>query len=140
MPPASPTARTLATLRAMDYLAEKVEQRLPIPGRFVTRDFGGFGDILAAHPGRGILLVQATSRPNVNARINKITLADLPGKSPKHPAMRMNPVRLNVIRWLAAGGRAEVWGWYKKGSRWNYRRVLFFLPDGALAWKDEEPT
>lgn len=132
----SPTARTVQTLRASGWIADRVEQRLPIPGgRPVTKDAFGFGDVLAAHPMYGTLLVQATSRPNVNARITKATRAD------GADGVRPNPIRLNLLTWLRAGGRFEVWGWFKDKTtrRWSYRRVTVrWASDGDLAWNDVE--
>ena len=120
---ASPTARTMAQLRLEGWIAEKVEQRLPIPGRFVTRDMGGFGDILAWKPGEGILAVQATSASNV-------------------PAHAVKAAGLKTLRpWLEAGGRFEIWGWAKYGARgerklWGRRRVVYQLECGALLTHD----
>lgn len=143
---ATPTARSIQTLRSMGFLADKVEQRLPIPGgRPVTRDAFGFGDILACHPQGGILLVQATSRPNVNHRVTKVTADQILGKSKAqgNPALRPNPVRLNLLAWLRAGGRFEVWGWdngIPRGEtrrRWRCRRIVFGYNDTGLGWTEE---
>jgi hypothetical protein len=69
----SPTQRTLKYLRDRGYTAEKVEQRLPIPGKFITRDFLGFIDYIAIRPGSDETVgVQITSASNVSAHLKKI--------------------------------------------------------------------
>src|SRR5215475_9742757 len=60
----TPMQRTLKEMRDRGYLAEKVEQRLPIPGKFVTRDFLNFIDIIAVGSVNGsfrIIGIQTTS-------------------------------------------------------------------------------
>lgn len=117
----SPTARTLKALRDAGWTAEKVEQRLPIPGRYVTRDMGGFADGISWKPGLGILAWNATSGANVAAHVNKYN--DEPGK---------------LRDWLLAGGQFQIWGWRLAGARgerktWQVRRVGFQVdPAGRL--------
>ena len=98
----SPTQLTLRALRADGWLCEVVERWNPHAR--VRNDLWGFVDVLALKDGV-TLGVQATSASNVAARINKI--AD----HPNLPAVR------------DAGWRLEVWGWAKKGSRWQARKV-----------------
>lgn len=93
----SPTARTLAKLRAEGWNAWIVEKWNP--HAHVRVDLGGFGDVLAWAPGRGILAVQATSGSNVSARLAKIAALDA-AKS-----------------WVLSPARLEVWGWRKVGKR-----------------------
>jgi hypothetical protein len=100
----TPTARSLALLRERGFLVARVEQRLPIPGKFVTRDCYGFGDLLIAGPDDGngfrfIALVQVTSTSNLSAREKKIRLL---------PEAR---------KWLVYGGAILLHGWSKKGKR-----------------------
>lgn len=107
----TPTARSLALLRERGFLVAKVEQRLPIPGKFVTRDCFGFGDLLIAGESRGIekdgrwlgagfvALVQVTSTGNMSAREKKI---------------RALP---EAKRWLETGAGILLQGWSKKGKR-----------------------
>lgn len=90
----SPTARTLALLRSQGYHADVVEKWLP--GGRVRRDWGGWGDVLAAGD-RGILMVQATTKPHISDRVRKAVSL------------------LSLVKWLRGGGRAEVWGWYCTG-------------------------
>ena len=105
----SPTARTLIHLRRRGYTADPVERFVAgagAQGRGIRRDWGRFGDVLACHPGRReILIVQATSRPNVGARL---------AKSRAQPAL---------AAWLAAGGRFEVHGWALRRGRWHVKVV-----------------
>jgi hypothetical protein len=67
----SPTQRSLAYLRKLGYLAEKVEQRLPIPDRFVTRDLFNFIDLIAID-GKRIIGVQTTTMANASKHRTKI--------------------------------------------------------------------
>lgn len=99
-----PTARSLKLLRERGYRAEVVEKRLPIPGKYVTRDLFNIGDILAIRAGE-VLLVQTTSGSNVAARIAKIAAADAT------PDVR------------AAGIAIHVHGWRKLKAGWECREV-----------------
>ena len=97
---------------SLDYLAKAgytcqiVEKRLPIPGRYVTQDCFGFGDILCygqapeQNDGRVcIALVQTTSWDHYNERYRKIMA------NPHYKA------------WKRAGGRIFLHGWGDKGLR-----------------------
>lgn len=106
----TPTARSLALLRERGFLVAKVEQRLPIPGKFVTRDCFGFGDLLIAGYERHkagfenlavsiIALVQVTSTSNLAARERKIRGLQ------------------KAADWLRIGGIILLHGWSKKGKR-----------------------
>ncbi len=86
-------------LRQQGFIVAKVEQRLPIPGMFVTRDAFNFGDLLIAKEGYGIALVQTTSRANLNARVHKAKLIP------------------EFASWIAAGGKVIWHGWSKRGAR-----------------------
>jgi hypothetical protein len=101
----TPTARTLAELRARGYTAEVVEQIIRIPGRngqpprVFRRDLYGFGDVLAFKLGEPVLIVQAcitSDQANRLAKIRNTATARL---------------------WLVAGNRIAVWGWAKRGPR-----------------------
>lgn len=94
-------------LSDLGFACAKVEQRLPIPGRFVTRDAFGILDILAMKVGSPILGVQVTSRSNVNSRMNKAL------------------AKGSAIQWVACGGRFEVWGYSPTG-----KRAVRLLPTG----------
>jgi hypothetical protein len=101
----SPTARTLALLRRQGFqLAAAVERW--IPGANVRKDLFGVADVLAVHPrDRLFLLVQATSADHVAHRLRKVR------------------ARPDLALWLKAGGRFEVWGWFKRAGRWKAKRV-----------------
>lgn len=112
----TPTARTLAKLRADGWTAQVVEKWNP---HSRTRlDLFGIIDVLACHPDAGILGVQATSGSNASARVKKA----------------MDEPRLQT--WLRSGGRFEVWSWAKQGARgkrktWTLRWQPIALKDFA---------
>lgn len=94
----TPTQRTLTLLRSAGYLVAVVERFNQFAG--VRQDVYGFGDLLACRATTTeIVLVQATSTPNVNARVKKIRAL------PAH------------AEWLGAGGRILVIGWAKRGAK-----------------------
>lgn len=105
----TPTARTLATLRADGWTAEVVERWNPHAR--VRHDLFNIADILAVR-GRETLAVQVTAGSGVSARVRKLTA------SPALPLL------------AAAGWRVEVHGWRKvkvrrggRASRWQCRIV-----------------
>jgi hypothetical protein len=105
----SPTARTLKLLREEGWTAQVVE-RWNAYATIRVDLFGGI-DIVAIHPVRGILGVQACAVSSQSARMAKL-LAE--------PKLR---------EWVAAGGRLEVWGWGKRkvkrggtATRWEVTR------------------
>ncbi len=99
----SPTARTLTVLRRLGYLPAIVERW--IPGANVRRDLYGCIDIVAIQANEhGVLGIQATSLPNISARLKKAKAL---------PALEI---------WLLAGNRFEVWGW--RGSEVKRVSVL----------------
>ena len=120
----SPTQRTLAKLRAEGWTAFVVE-RWNAYAR-IRQDLGGFGDVIAwSGDERGVLIVQATSGPNVAARITKIEGLEA------------------AKAWLlTAGASLEVWGWRKAGERgarktWQVRRVSLGLGEGGAVTCEE---
>ncbi|MCE9532547.1 MAG: hypothetical protein K8T89_15725 [Planctomycetes bacterium] len=75
---------------------------------------------MAADPiGKQVWLIQCTSLPNLSSRVKKlrglIVMADL----------------------LRAGIRCEAWGWYRRGDRWQVKRVS--IEPGTLQPIDVEP-
>jgi hypothetical protein len=100
----SPTARSVEELRKRGYpLVDVVEKR--IPGCFITRDLWNIVDIIAVSE-TDILGVQATSGPNVAARVAKIAESEA----------------LPIV--LKAGIRIAVWGWRKGADgHWVLREV-----------------
>ncbi len=106
----TPTARTLNLLRAEGWTCQVVESW--IPRLNIRRDLFGVADVLAVKPGESaVLLIQCTSTPNVASRF---------GKAKAEPRLRT---------WLACGQRFEVWGWDKRGGRWECRRIPLVLDD-----------
>lgn len=104
----SPTARTLAALRAQDYMAQVVERWCPHSRRRI--DLFGFVDVLAVSAEGETLAIQCTSSGGVAARRTKITEAC------DEAAQR--------ILWA---WNIQVWGWGKladgrvRASRWSLR-------------------
>ena len=99
----SPTARTLQLLRRLGYHAEPVERWLP--GARVRKDLLGCIDVLGLRPGSPVFGVQCTSDDHTAARLKKAVAL---------PQLRT---------WLACGCAFEVWGWHRRGGRWQVRRV-----------------
>ena len=124
---ATPTQRTLVKARQDGYAAAVVERWGPVSrkqpdGTYKIVPYGkrhdlfGAIDIVCIHPGVGILGVQATSRSNHNARMNK--------------AKAIPEIKL----WLESGGKFEVWSWAKTGLRgkrklWRVKREVLKLED-----------
>lgn len=101
----TPTARTLKELKELGFEADSVERWYG--GKH--HDLLGCLDIVACREGIGILGIQTTTGSNHAARRKKM-LAE--------PRLRA---------WFAAGGRAEIWSWSKRGGRderklWQLRR------------------
>jgi hypothetical protein len=88
----TPTARTLAYLRAAGFQCAVVERWLPHAN--VRSDLWHFADVIACHPAeKVILLVQTTTAGHLAHRLAK-------AKS-----------RPELQDWLAAGGRFVLHGW-----------------------------
>ena len=98
----TPTARTLTRLRDLGYHADVVERWLPRAN--VRRDLFGCIDVVAVHPhDRVILGVQATTAAHVAHRL---------AKARGQPAL---------AAWLRSGGQFQVWGWCRRGRRWEVK-------------------
>lgn len=115
-----PTQRTVAYLRKNGWTVGIVE-RWNSHAK-IRQDLFGFVDLIAYAPDGGILAIQATSTPNMSARVKKI-LAE--------------PLRGRARGWLEAGGRLEVWGFGlrgKAGKRKTYqlRRLIGHFVDNEL--------
>jgi hypothetical protein len=114
---ASPTARTLAQLRASGVLAAVVERWVAQARRRV--DLFGFVDIVGIEQGKvGVLGVQATTTENISHRLDKL-------RAECAMAMRL---------WLEAGNRLEIHGWAKQGPRGA--RKLWTLTVRAVSVSD----
>jgi hypothetical protein len=115
------TPLSMKLLRDRGYIVERVEQRLPIPGMFVTRDFANFADLIAfragkeeTHPGlrrAGIL--------GIRGEILAVQVTDA-----SHLAVRSKKVREEPMarEWLLAGGKIMLHGW--NGSALTEREVM----------------
>ena len=120
----SPTSRTLKRLRADGWTAA-VTERWNHYAR-IRQDLFGFIDVLAIHPERGTLAVQATSGSNLSARVAKIATEP------------------RALTWLYAGRghhMIEVWAWRKlkvkrggKAVRWVPKTLRITL--GELIHKE----
>jgi hypothetical protein len=98
----TPTARTLAYCKSHGMLACVVERYVAPFGRPFGHRVDAFGwmDILVLDGQPGALGVQATDGTSVHHRVAK-----------------MRVERSAAVRaWLAAGNRAQVWAWSKKGG------------------------
>lgn len=112
----TPTQRTLKALRAAGLTCGIVERFNPHVGPHgIRQDLFGWIDIIAISPDRGIIGVQSTGQ-------------DFAGHRRKMLEERAD----EVLGWLAAGGRAELWGWRKvkvkrggKAMVWRPRVEVF---------------
>lgn len=137
-----PTQRSLELLRRSGWRVCVVEQKVHIPGKGpfvkVTRDAFGFGDLLAIREGiPGAFMVQVTVRSHTNDHITKVMDDTMETRKGERVP---NKIRDNLIVWLRAGNRFEIYGWFKKKEVWTYRRTIFdYHGNHTLAWRDEEP-
>ncbi len=98
----SPTQRSLAALRERGYLCQIVEHWNPWAKQ--RKDLFNIGDILAIREGE-TLLVQTTTRGNVQARVKKIAECE----------------HLPAI--LRAGWKIEIHGWGKLKEGWTCKVI-----------------
>lgn len=102
----SPTARSLAHLKALGYTAKVVERWNPFA--HIRQDLFG-ADILALKAGYKVLAVQCTSGSNHSARKTKLVGSGF------------------IPLWTQSGAVLEIWSWKKAGPRgkrktWTLRR------------------
>lgn len=113
--PISTTAMALAECRKRGWDADKVEQRLP--RCFITRDLFGCIDIVALGEGT-IIGLQVTG-----------------GQAGNHAARRAKAIaEPRLRRWLAAGGRFEVWSYALRGAKG--KRKLYTLREDPVTLAD----
>lgn len=99
----SPKQRSRELMEAAGYHVENGEHYSSFSRRY--HDLFGFADLLCVHKETGDqILVQATTRTNVSARVNKIATHE----------------NLPIVRKANYG--IEVHGWFKKDNRWQVRR------------------
>ena len=104
--------RSMKYFRDRGFMVAKVEQQLPIPGKFTKRDCYGIGDLLVCKPGWGIALVQVTGANNIEEHHATAMAAMTTLKIDC-----MNFVVLNLEHWLSCGGRFIIHGWKKRGPK-----------------------
>jgi hypothetical protein len=93
----SPTVLSLQLLRKEGYTAEVVEKW--ISQARIRKDLFGIIDILAIKEGEyGVLGIQTTSTPNMNARLKKASL------------------NKKLLTWYKCGNKFQVWGWQKENG------------------------
>lgn len=92
----TPTQRTLAECKRRNWTAAVVERWNPHARK--RHDLFGVIDLVCL-TGQGILGIQATSGTNHSARVQKA---------------KAEP---RLAKWIADGGRFEVWSWAKRGPR-----------------------
>jgi len=122
----TPTQRTLRELRNQGRLVDVVERWTPIPtlpSKGIRRDLFGFIDLIALDPRRGIIGIQSFGS-SFSEHIRKIMDSEITD---------------NVIEWLKADGKLELWGWRKvklkrggKALRWQPRIREITLEDFDL--------
>ena len=95
----SPTARTLEWLRKEGFDADVSEKWNHITKQ--RRDLFNCLDIVALHPEKGIIGIQATSASNMSARLHKI----------------QDETQTKARAWLKAGGKFWIVGWSQKVVR-----------------------
>lgn len=116
---ASPTSRTLDTLRKMGATAQVVEKWVPRAN--IRVDLFGFIDIVALtdhmiEGAFGIIGIQACSGTDHAKRRAKIM------------------AETRAVTWLKLGGKIQLWSWAKKGGRgkrklWQARVETIALSD-----------
>jgi hypothetical protein len=106
----TPMSLTLNHLRRHGFVADVVERWLPHTNR--RRDLFGFIDLVAVDRREpGIVGIQATTLPNVAARL---------GKARSRP---------ELSAWLKAGGRFEIWGWVRRLGGWEVKIIVVRAED-----------
>ena len=118
----SPTARTLAALRASGWVADVVERWIGGGGFKVRKACFGLGDILAYLPDTaGVLLIQACAATDLRRRVAKLCGVD------------------EAVSWLRPGGerRLEGWSWRIGGAvgvrkLWSATVVPLSAQDGRV--------
>lgn len=105
----TPTARSLAYLRRLGFIADVCERW--IPGACIRRDLFGLFDIVAVDSTDRIFMIQATTRNHIAHRLKK---------------MEASPMLAQILR---AGVLVEVWGWgqARAGKKWTVKRTPLIL-------------
>jgi len=101
----TPTQRTLAKLKALEYRAGIVERF--IAPRKIRIDLFNIIDIVAIKPGE-ILGVQSTGS-DFSGHWNKLTIEKAQ----------------ESLDWIRAGGKLELWGWRKLKAKRGGKRMIW---------------
>jgi hypothetical protein len=109
--------QTIRELKGLGYYPETVEKWIPVIKH--RKDFLGCFDVLGLKAREPILAVQTTSLNGYSSHVKK--LAD-------------NPL---LVLWLETGNEAELWSWSKEGTRWVYRRTVFWLEGSGVLFSDQ---
>lgn len=115
---ATPTSRTLAYCKNQDWACGVVERFSPFSN--TRHDLFGCIDMIALDDRPGVLGIQATSTPNVSARVKK------------------SMDQKELLTFLMKGNRFQVWGWkgyrvkrkdgqWKKNKEWRLKRIEIIL-------------
>lgn len=123
--------KTIAQVKKWGGISDRCDRFINIPGMAspIHKDLFGFGDRIALIPEWPITAIQYTSIDNMVARFRKIK-----GDPKVYDA---------AVRWLAAGGRIEVWGWGKRGPQgqrklWTLKRWRIVLDIDGTTMAFEE--
>lgn len=96
----SPNARTRAYYERLGCMAAIVEVHSPFPKPFGKKhDMHGIFDLFVLKRGGEAWGIQATSTPNMSARVHKLYASE------------------RYAEWIELGGKAAVVGWSKTGER-----------------------
>lgn len=110
----SPTARTLQELRKQGYMVGIVERFNRFGGKFgVRQDLYNLFDLMACKEGFGIVGVQCGTGSGHQAHKRKI----------------IEEHKENTKKWLASGGRIQIWSWRKLkkkrgGKAFKYEPII----------------
>jgi hypothetical protein len=108
------TTLAIEILEGLGCVADVVERRV---GHRLTRDFLGFGDVIAVPPqGTGVLVLQVTSPSNISARLKKVL-----------------SLHRNVLPVIEAQNWVEIWGVTQEGG--ISARSIYIGDDGKLQYK-----
>lgn len=126
---AGPMEECMIEMRGLGFRVCVAERRVPGMNATVTKDLFGFIDLVGIHPYHGIVGVQATTRDNFSARLDKI----------------MHARREEATDWLQAGGKIWCVGWghlqkppppRRNPARQKFGRLSAVVLDDELGLKE----
>lgn len=118
--PRALTPMSVKLLESRGFIVAKVEQRLPIPGKFVTLDAFNVFDLLVACPGFGIAGVQVTGGSGGNAAARR-------AKVLAEPRARV---------WIESGGRILLHAWRTTNDRVRGAKKTLKLLESEIVLSD----